>query len=215
MIYSYCKRCKTESPGDMCRQCGKRASAAAQRDIWSISVNPLWDGRAWLGTLFVLLAVTALLFLLVFGMEYFGNDPDKVQALWHSAVPRLIAALVPLGMGVMFLFLLLQGREVNVYVLDKDGAHQQTWHEPSVIKSWARLQSADKEKNVPQQDGSVMHLSQERHIRWSDVASVKFVPRGAVIRLYHTPHCAPMILRLTSDEYDLAAAYVGKNCKRK
>ena len=215
MIYSYCKRCKTESPGEVCRQCGKRASAGAQRDIWSISTAPLLDGRIWLSTFLVLLCVAALLLLIVFGLEFIMHGSERTAQLWQGSVFRLILALVPLGMGVMFLVLLLQGKEANVYYLDRDGAHQQTWHRPSFIRSWARLQSADPGKNVPQQDGTVMHLSQERHIRWEDVQAVRYVPQRAAIRLYHTPHCAPMILRMPGNEYELAAAYVGKYCKGK
>jgi len=47
------------------------------------------------------------------------------------------------------------------------------------------------------------------------VQSVKYKPGKAVILLYHTPYCAPMVLRLPAEEYELAAAYVGKYCKGK
>ena len=215
MIKSYCKRCKIESLGDTCMQCGKRAPAAAQRDIWSISTNPLTDLRLWRGAVLVLLSVTALLLLIVFGLEFMMHGNAQATALWQGRVPRLIFVLIPLGIGVMLLMLLLQGPEINMFVLDKDCAHQLTWHKPSVIKSWARLQTADRKRDVRQQDGTVMRLSQERHMRWEDVVAVKDLPHRSVIRLYHTPHCAPMILRLPSEEYDLAAAFVGKNCKGK
>ena len=69
MIYSYCKKCKLESPGDICPQCGKRASAGAQRNIWSIAAVPVSDGRAWRGILCTLAAVAALLMILIFGLE--------------------------------------------------------------------------------------------------------------------------------------------------
>ena len=215
MIYSYCKRCKLESPGDTCRGCGKRAAAAAQRDVWSIAAVPLADGRAWRGVFYTLVCVIALLFLMIFGLEAMLSGSVKTTQLWEGPLPKLIFALLPLGLTAAFLCLLAQGREVVVYVLDPQGAHLQTWHTPSRLKSWARLQSADREKDVPQQDGSVMHLSQERHMLWGDVQSVKYKPGRAVIHLYHTPYCAPMVLRLPPDEYELAAAYVGKYCKGK
>ena len=215
MIYSYCKRCKQESPGDICQGCGKRATAAAQRDVWSIASVPLADGRIWRGTLYTLLAVVALLLAIIFGLEAMLSGNARVGQLWQSALPQMIFAILPLGLGITFLFLLAQGREVIVYVLDPQGAHLQTWHQPSKIKSWARLQSADPQKDVPQQDGSVMHLSQERHMIWQDVQAVKYKPGSAAIFVYHTPHCAPMILKLPSEEYELAAAYVGKYCKGK
>lgn len=215
MIYSYCKKCKQESPGDMCQSCGKRAAATAQRDIWSIAAVPLADSRAWMAALYALLCVVGLLLLLIFGLEAMLSGSVKAARLWNSSLPQLVFSILPLGLLITFLFLMGQGREVNVYVMDPHGAHLQTWHQPSRIKSWTRLQSFDPAKDVPQQDGSVMHLSQERHMLWQDVQSVKYKPGKAVIHLYHTPHCAPMVLRLPPEEYELAAAYVGKYCKGK
>lgn len=214
MIYSYCKRCGMESPGDVCSGCGKRAAAASQRDVWSIAALPVTDARIWRGALLTLLTVAALLLLVIFGMEALQGG-GRAVLLWRGTLPRLILAVVPLGLAVVFLFLAVQGREVNVYFLDPKGAHQQTWHTPQKWKSWARLQSADPRKNILQQDGSVMHLSQERHLMWQDVQSVQYKPASASICIYHTPHCAPLVLRLPAEEYDLAAAYVGKYCKGK
>ena len=215
MIKSYCKRCKIESLGETCSLCGKKPPAAAQRDIWSISTNPLTDPGLWRGAVLVLLGVAALLLLIVFGLEFMMRGNAQAHVLWQGRVPRLIFVLIPLGVGVMLLTLLLQGPEINMFVLDKDCAHQLTWHKPSAVKSWARLQTADRKRDVRQQDGTVMRLSQERHMRWDDVVSVKYLPQRAMIRLYHTPHCAPMILRLPSEEYDQAAEFVKKYCKGK
>lgn len=215
MIYSFCKHCKLESPGDVCRSCGKRASASAIRDVWSIAVVPLADGRAWRGALYALLAVTGLLLALIFGLELLLSGSYIASLVWNSPVSTYIFAVLPLGLALTFLFLLWQGREVVIYILDRQGAHLQTWHEPSRIKSWARLQSADPRLDIPQADGSVMHLAQERHMLWGDVQSVKYRPGRGVIYLYHTPHCAPMALRLPASEYETAAAYVAKYCKGK
>ena len=44
---------------------------------------------------------------------------------------------------------------------------------------------------------------------------MKYKPGSAAIHLYHTPHLAPMVLKLPANEYELAAAYVGKYCKGK
>lgn len=215
MIYSYCKKCKIESPGDTCRGCGKRASAAAMRDVWSAAALPLADGRAWRGALFTLCTVIALLMLLIFGLEAMLAGTQKAVNLWHSGLPACIFSILPVGLIIVFLFLFLQGKEVNVYVLDPKGAHLQTWHEPGRVKSWARLQCAEKKNDIPQQDGTVMHLSQERHLMWADVQQVKYKPAHAAIFVYHTPNCAPMVLHLPPEEYELAAAYVGKYCKGK
>lgn len=215
MICSYCKRCKTESPGDVCRICGKHAAAGSQRDVWSTASVPLADSRIWKSIVITLIAVALLLTVVVFGLEALVSDAGKVRLLWSSPLPRLIFLIVPLGLAVSFLFLTIQGRETIVYVLDPQGAHLQTWHQPSRLKSWSRLQSADPACDVPQQDGTVMHLSQERHLIWADVQSVRYRPRIAAIYLYHTPRLAPMVLKLPPEEYETAAAYVGKYCKVK
>lgn len=215
MIYSYCKRCRMESAGDVCAGCGKRATAALQRDKWSILTLPLADGRAWRTSILALFGAAALVLGAVFGLEALFGGPARVSMLWQSAVIRVTLAVAAMGLAVVFLFLLLQGRETNVFALDSQGAHQHTWHGPEKWKSWARLQSADPARDIPQQDGTVMHLSQERHMLWQDVISVQLRPNTSTILLYHTPHCAPMALRLPAGEFDLAADYVGKYCKGK
>ncbi len=215
MIYSYCKRCNLESPGDTCTGCGKRAAVNAQMDQWSIASNPAADLRIWRSALIALLSAALLLMAVVFGMEAAVNGGEAAGVLFRGSLPRMILALVPVGLAVTLLFLLLQGQEVDVFKLDAQGAHLRTWHGPQKWKSWARLQSADPKKNVPQQDGSVVHLSQERHLLWKDVVSVQYRPAKAVIALYHTPHIAPLVLRLPPEEYELAKAYVGKYCKGK
>ena len=215
MIYSYCKHCKTESPGDTCQACGKRASAAAQRNVWTASFLPLTDGRAWKGLLLTLCGMVALTFLVLIGLDALLTGSSGASRALSGNLPALIFSILPLGLLIAFLFLYFQGRETLFYVLDPRGAHLQTWHDPDRRKSWARLQSADPSRNMPNQAGQMMHLSQERHMLWQDVQQVQYKPHQAMILLYHTPRCAPMALRLTQAEYESAAAYVAKYCKGK
>ncbi len=215
MIYSYCNKCKAESPSDVCQTCGKRASANAQRDVWSAAFLPLSDGRTWKSILIVLVVVTGLLLAVLFGLEALLNGSTRTAQMWQGNLPALIFSILPLGLLLSFLLLFLQGKEILVYVLDPRGAHLQTWHEPSRKKSWARLQSSDPALNVPNPAGGLMHLSQERHMVWSDVQSVRYKPGSCTILLYHTPHLAPMVLRMPQQEYETAAAYVAKYCKGK
>lgn len=215
MIYSYCKHCKAESPGDTCQTCGRRATANAQRNVWSAAFQPLTDGRVWKGVLLTLAVVAGLAFLVLIGVDALLLGPSGASRVMQGNLPALIFALLPIGLLAAFLCLYFQGKEILVYVLDPQGAHLQTWHEPSRKKSWARLQTADPSLNVQNQNGGMMHLAQERHMVWQDVQSVKYRPQSCTILLYHTPHCAPMVLRLPQNEYELAAAYVAKYCKGK
>lgn len=213
MLYTYCKSCKQESPGSGCPICGRRPSASAVRDVWSIPLLPVAEGRTWLSALLALLGAAGLLILLIFGLELLFSGSERTVNLWQGNLLSLILLIIPLGLLLTGLFLIFQGKETALYILDHQGAHLQTWHKPSRLRSWARLQSADPLKDMTWEDGSVMRLSQERHILWGDVQSVKYSPRGSSIFLYHTPHCAPFVLRLPPSEYESAASYVAKYCK--
>ena len=101
MIYSYCKRCRMESPGDVCSGCGKRATAALQRDKWSILTVPLADGRAWRTAVLSLLGAAALLLGAVFGLEAMYGGPARVRLLWQSALIRVTLAAAAVGLGVV------------------------------------------------------------------------------------------------------------------
>lgn len=213
MIQLYCKKCKQKHDGQICPLCGNRSSDASATDMWSVRRVPISDGGAWARVLIALGVVTALVFALVFGVEAVVSSGDKMQALMNSDLLSKLLT-VPLILLALFLLLLaLQGSEVIVYVLDGSGAHLATWHKPSALKSLARLQSPDPAADIPQPDGKVMHLSQERHMLWADVHSVRYHAGRGQILLYHTPHCAPMILCLPAEEYEAAAAYVQRKTK--
>ncbi len=213
MIQLYCKKCKQKHEGQVCPLCGNRSSDASATDMWSVRRTPVADGGTWLRVLIVLIVVTLLVFALVFGMEAVSSSSDKVQALMNSSLLSTVLTVPLIGFAVALLDLILQGGEVSVFVLDGSGAHLATWHKPSFVKSLARLQAADPAADIPQPDGSIMHLSQERHMLWADVHSVRYRPHRGQILLYHTPHCAPMILCLPAEEYEGAAAYVQRKTK--
>ena len=215
MIKSYCSRCKQESTGENCQICGKHAAANAQQDVWSIDVVPLSDGRIWRGILLTLLGVAVLLFVLIFGLEAVFAGNAGMASLGEGRIPQMILLLVPVGLLLSFAALSLQGRETHVYVLDKNGAHLQTWHAPGRLKSWARLQSYDSQRNFPMEDGGALHLAQEWHLLWKDVEKIDPQPAKACILLYQNSRLAPMVLRLPPDEFELAIYWVQRHCKGK
>ena len=119
----------------------------------------------------------------------------------------------PAAFALAGAMLLLQGREEIRYTLDMTGAHLQTWHRASYLRSWARLQSAGMDKAIPSRDGSRYVISEERHIRWKDIHEIKYIPSAGSIKLYHVRHLAPFILRIPDEEYDTAEAIVKKHTK--
>ncbi len=212
MIVSYCKKCKLDSEGTVCTSCGKRASAAGVRDVWRIVRVPGADAGTWRSVAGgVLLAA-----LLLGGGLVLLERLQSTQADFELHVSGILSAVAILA-AVCFLLagalLMLQGREEIRYTLDMTGAHSQTWHRASYLRSWARLQSARMETAILSRDGSKYVVSEERHIRWQDIHEIKYVPSAGMIKLYHVRHLAPFILRIPDEEYDTAEAIVKKHAK--
>lgn len=215
MIVSYCKKCKTESAGSVCQTCGKRAPAALVRDVWRTVRVPAADSAAWRSVITALLFVTALLFLLIFGAERLMSARTKFDQVFSSPLLTYVLGVPFIGVLAAFLVFSMQGREEVRYSLDTAGAHTQTWHRASRIRSLARLQSPRMDEALEAQDGARYIMADERHMLWQDVNEIKYSPASGTIRLYHTPHLAPMTLRIPPDEYDTAEAIVKKYAKIK
>lgn len=215
MIVSYCKKCKTESSGSVCKTCGKRAPAASVRDVWRTVRVPAADGATWRSVIILLLLVTVLLFVFVFGAERLMTTSAQFSSIIASQLLTYVLMVPFIGLILSFVFLTAQGREEIRFSLDTTGAHTQTWHRASRLRSWARLQSAGLSRAIAAQDGTKFVLADERHMLWQDVNEIKYSPSTGTIRLYHTPHLAPLTLRIPPDEYDTAEAIVKKYAKIK
>lgn len=213
MIYCYCRKCKQENPGTVCPLCGNPVAPGSQRDIWNFSLLPVSDGRIWSGILKTLLGVAAFAFAVAMGMEYVYGGANGMNALLDSSFPALTVLVLPLGLAVSFFFLLAQGKEDHVYVLDPKAAHVQVWHEKTWIKCLARLQTAVGGQDQQREDGTLMHVSQERHFMWQDLNAVRYCPEKGQILLYYSAHCGPFVLRVPQDEFETAANYVARHFK--
>ena len=212
MIVSYCKKCNLDSEGTVCSSCGKRASAAGVRDVWRIIRVPGADANTWRSLASGILLTALILTVSLVLLERFQSSQQDFEnhlggILSTAAILTALAFVLAGGM------LMLQGREEIRYTLDMTGAHLQTWHRASYLRSWARLQSAKMDQAIASRDGSRYVISEERHIRWKDIHEIKYVPSAGAIKLYHVRHLAPFILRIPDEEYDTAEAIVKKHTK--
>ena len=215
MIVSYCKKCKKESAGSVCQYCGKRAPSSAVRDVWRTVRIPLTDAGVWKSIALVLAIVTVLLCAILFGLERIFNTKAEFSALLNGQLLTLILTVPFAGVGISFLFLTLQGREEVRFFLDQQGAHTQVWHRASRLRSLGRLQASRLNDTVSSNDGTKYILADERHMLWADVNEIRYLPSSGLIRLYHIPHFAPLVLRIPPEEYDIAEAIVKKYAKIK
>ena len=215
MIVSYCKKCKKESEGSVCRYCGKRASASCVRDVWRATRVPAADGAAWKSIIGVLLIVTVLILVVLFTFEKLVNSTPAFKALLTGQMLTLTLSIPFVGLLICFAALTLQGREEVRYSLDTVGVHTQVWHRASRLRSIARLQASRLNKAIAANDGTKYILADERHLIWSDINEIHYAPSAGLIKLYHTPHFAPLILRIPPEEYETAEEIVKKMAKIK
>jgi len=214
MIVSYCKKCKIDSEGTTCSRCGKHASSSQTRDVWRTVRVPGADTGAWRSAITVIGIVALLLLTGLLVLERLTNT-DRNLAAASGIIISSVAVCAVIAILVVALAFALQGREEIRFTLDMEGAHTQTWHRAGYLRSWARLQHADMKSAVRSRDGTYYVKCEERHILWRDVNQTRYSPASGTIRLYHTPHLAPFVLRLPPEEYAMAEALVKKHSKNR
>lgn len=209
MIYYYCSKCGGQNNTAQCTHCGKKLPAGSMRNVWNVARVPAGDPLVWKTVLCFLFSLVGVLFLLALFCNLImkGNVDAALEAL-----PAILAVL-PLGAVGALVVLLLQGREEVWYIMQADGVRVQTWHRPSRLHSWARLQSYREGAACPQPDGSLLTPAGEVTLAWRDIAVKRCSPQTGRIYLFRTPHVTPLILRLPADEYNMAEAMVNKYAK--
>ncbi len=208
----FCEKCNQLNGRRQCMKCGKNLPNATYREVWNVVRVPVSDGILWKRVILILLSVMGILTLLSALFCVLSRD---INALIDQGALIVIMALLPVGILFAGLVMLLQGRENVWYTLANTGVREQTWHRPSRIHSWSRFESYRAENAYPQPDGSILTMTKERTIRWKDVCRVRFQADKGRILLYHTPHVAPLTLRIPADEYNEAEMLIKKTCKGK
>ncbi len=215
MIVSYCKKCQKESTGAVCSYCQKKQPASSVRDVWRAVRVPVADAHAWRSIISALLLIAVLLFGVLFLFERLLTITPMMDAIALNQLITYIVLLPIVGVIMCFFILSLQGREEIRYALDTTGVHIQVWHRFTYTRCIFRLQAPCKKNLQLSQDGTKFILSDERHMMWQDINEIKYIPSTGIIRLYHTPHLAPVILRVPEEEYDTAEKIIKKYSKIK
>ena len=175
MIVSYCKKCKLESEGAVCQNCGKRASASSIRDVWRTVRVPGADAGAWRSAVGVLSFTVLLLLAVLLLAERFGTSAQNFAVSAGTLISAVAVAGV-IGLLLVVAAYSLQGREEIRYILDMEGAHMQTWYRASRIHAWARLQRANMSAAVQSRDGAKYIKAEERHLLWRDINEIGYSP---------------------------------------
>lgn len=185
-LTAYCKKCGMEvEPGEVCVRCGSRLGKNAAHAVWCVERHPVADWMSWNAVMRVLLPAALAVALLVVLAEGLAGGINAVEMLFRSGFPVILLILLAVILLLVFIALLLQGKELADYVMDSRGIHETRYlPNPTVLKLLARLKSpallrqADRSGKV-----SVLKLA-EKDIAWKDVARVQLWPEKCMVLIY-------------------------------
>ena len=180
---AYCKRCGREvDAGEVCPFCGTRLGKNAAHVAWCAERTPVKDWMYWNSVMRLLLPGTLALLVLVLLAEGISGGFGAVEKMLSSAFPIVLGILLATVLTVVFLILLLQGKELSDFVVDSRGIHETRYlPDPTPLKLLLRL----KAPRMPAEDDEsrVVRLG-ERHLAWKDVSRVQLWPEKCMVLFY-------------------------------
>ncbi len=180
---AYCKRCGREvDAGEMCPFCGTRLGKNAAHAAWCAERTPVKDWMYWNSVMRLLLPGTLAIAALVLLAEGISGGADALEKMLSSAFLPVLGILLLTALAVIFLVLLLQGKELSDFVVDSRGIHETRWlPDPTPLKLMLR----GKAPRIPEEDGgSRLVQLNERRIAWKDISRVQLWPEKCMVLFY-------------------------------
>jgi len=184
-LTAYCKKCNREvPPGEVCPVCGGRLGKNAAHAAWCLERVPVRDWLMWNEIMRVLLPSGLAVLVLVLLLEGLSGGAQALEKLLRGSFPAVLAGLLAASAFLVFLVLLLQGRELTDYVADSRGLHETRYlPRPTALKLILRLRSPRLLEETEGQDIPLVRLG-EKNIAWKDVARVQLWPEKCIILVY-------------------------------
>lgn len=186
-LTAYCRKCGREvPPAEICFRCGTKLGKTAVHSAWCIERRPVADWMCWNVAARVLLPTGVAVLLLVFLLELLSGGTDALERLFLSGFPVTLAILFASVVAVVFLALVLQGKDLMDYVVDNRGIHVTKYlPNPTPLKLLLRFRSpALMETAGRNADGATVIRVDERQIVWKDIARVQLWPEKCAVLFY-------------------------------
>jgi len=179
---AYCKRCGKEvEAGEMCPFCGTRLGKNAAHAAWCVERTPVKDWMYWNSVMRLLLPGVLVIVALVLSAEAIAGGSEAVEKLLSSAFLPVLGILLAAVLLIVFLVLLLQGKELSDFVVDSRGIHETRYlPDPSPLKLMLRGKVSGASETG---EGRVLRLS-ERQIAWKDISRVQLWPEKCMVLIY-------------------------------
>ena len=178
---AYCKRCGREvDAGEMCPLCGTRLGKNAAHAAWCVERTPVKDWMYWNSVMRLLLPGALAILVLVLLLEAAAGGIGAVEQMLSSAFPMVLLILLAAVLAMVFVILLMQGKELSDFVVDSRGIHETRYlPDPTPLKMLLRL----KAPRLPEEGSGVVLLS-ERKIAWKDISRVQLWTEKCMVLIY-------------------------------
>ena len=216
-ITAYCKKCNREvEPGDICPRCGTKLAKSAAHAAWVVERRPVTDWMCWNAVMRWLLPAGLAVLLLGLGLEAVSGGAEAVEKLLRSGFPVTVLLLFGGLLLIVFLALLLQGKELMDYVVDSRGVHVTRYlPEPTPVRLLARMKSPGLMSRVdPEAETPLLRL-EEQDLPWRQVARVQLWPEKCYLLFYAPAWWLRIPVRCTPFSWEDALLYVRDRLGRK
>ena len=178
---AYCKKCGKEvEAGELCPFCGTQLGKNAVHAAWCVERTPVKDWMYWNSVMRILLPGALAILVLVLVLEGLSGGIGAVEKMLVSGFPAVLGILILTVLAVVFLVLLLQGKELSDFVMDNRGIHETRYlSDPTPLKLILRL----KAPRMQETDGEVLKLG-ERDVPWKEVSRVQLWPEKCMVLFY-------------------------------
>ncbi|MBQ9211780.1 MAG: zinc ribbon domain-containing protein [Clostridia bacterium] len=209
-LTAYCKKCNREvAPGDICPLCGTKLAKTATHAAWVTERRPVTDWMCWNGVMRWLLPAGLAVLILVLIAEGVSGGVSAVEKLFQGEFPWTLLLIFLSLVALIFLALLLQGKELMDYVIDSRGVHVTRYlPQPTALKLLARLKSPRLMDQIdPEAENPVLRL-EEQDLPWRAVARVQLWPEKCYILFYAPAWWLRIPVQATPFSWDDALYYV-------
>ena len=209
---AYCKRCGREvDAGEMCPLCGTRLGKNAAHAAWCVERTPVKDWMYWNSVMRLLLPGALAILVLVLLLEAAAGGIGAVEQMLSSAFPMVLLILLAAVLAMVFVILLMQGKELSDFVVDSRGIHETRYlPNPTPLKMLLRL----KAPRLPEEGSGVVLLS-ERKIAWKDVSRVQLWTEKCMVLIYAPSWWLRILVVCTPFTWDDTLDYIREKLGKK
>ena len=166
--------------GEICPLCGTRLGKNAAHAAWCVERTPVKDWMYWNSVMRLLLPGALAILVLVLLLEAAAGGIGAVEQMLSSAFPVVLLILLAAVLAMVFVILLMQGKELSDFVVDSRGIHETRYlPDPTPLKMLLRL----KAPRLPEEGSGVVLLS-ERKIAWKDISRVQLWTEKCMVLIY-------------------------------